>query len=163
MGVLKEFWEQFPFSLVWVLQGFKGYHILLVDNLEFLWDWRSSLGALDNELHLGSPGDDDWIAWDQVIMGFEKERDFDLRVWWRFLLLIFFLLFSHYDQFWRNFLVWKSSNEFSSLLINSISNMKILKIPWHLKKIYFEAILWTSFCKISFADLQSIINKKNLI
>jgi len=37
----------------------------------------------------------------------------------------------------------------------SISKSKTLKIACHLAKICFDAKFLTSFCKISFADLQS--------
>jgi hypothetical protein len=48
-------------------------------------------------------------------------------------------------------------------LIYSISKSNALKIAYHLAKIWFDAMFSTSFFKIYFADLQSILNKKKFI
>jgi len=63
----------------------------------------------------------------------------------------------------RNSLVRKSGRELFTPLIDSISKSKADKIACHLAKICFETRFWTSFCKISFADLQSIRKRNFLI
>ena len=56
----------------------------------------------------------------------------------------------------RNSLVKKSGRELSEPFINSISKSKADKIACHQANICLETKFWTSFCKTSFADLQSI-------
>ena len=46
--------------------------------------------------------------------------------------------------------------------MNSISNSNTDKIACQRAKICFETMFWTSFCKTSFADLQSI-RKRNFL
>ena len=97
----------------------------------------------------------------QDFIGFSAERERKtLSVTSLFVSIFFIFLFArHLYLFCKNSLVKKSSREFSFPLINSISKSKILKIACHLAKIYLDAIFWTSFCKISLADLQSIWSK----
>jgi len=59
----------------------------------------------------------------------------------------------------RNSLVRKSRRELFFPLINSMSKSKAERIACHLANIYFETRFLTSFCKISFANLQYIRSK----
>jgi hypothetical protein len=72
---------------------------------------------------------------------------------------IFLYLF--YEPSWdcKNSQVRKSGIKFSNPLIYSISKSKALKIACHLAKICFDAMFSTSFFRIYFADLQSILRR----
>ena len=60
----------------------------------------------------------------------------------------------------QNSRVRKLGIELFFYLIYSIWKLKLLKIVCHFVKICLEVIFLTSFYKINFANLQSIVNKK---
>ena len=64
---------------------------------------------------------------------------------------------------YTNSLVKKSRRELFFPLMSSVSNPNTNRIVCHLVKICFETIFWSSFYKISFANLQSILKRTFLL